>query len=292
MELEQAYRDYKPLLFSIAYKMLGSVSDAEDIVQDCFVTARQVQWDHVGNEKSYLCKTVTNRCLDHLKSARKKRELYIGPWLPEPLVQDASEDPQEHLILEDTITYAFLIMLETLTPLERAVFVLRESFGYEYEEIAAMVGRTEVACRKTFSRVKRKVQQAQPPSSLPSLEETEHIVKRFIHAASTGNMEELIAMMTEDIILVSDGGGKVHAAVRPIVSRAHVIAFLKGVVSKLSPESVIHTAVINGQAGIVLSGGEYQNTVLSYELDESRKLKRIFVVSNPDKLEHVAQGLQ
>ena len=180
MELDSVYRSYKPLMLSIAYRMLGSVADAEDLVQDTFLTAQQMEngknGGHVNNLKAYLCKTVTNRCLDYLKSARRKREVYVGPWLPEPLVQSAGEisgqDPLQSVVLEDTISYAFLVLLDRLTPVERAVFILREAFEYDYGDIADFLGKTELGCRKIYSLLKRKIQD-EPPAELPASAQSE-----------------------------------------------------------------------------------------------------------------------
>lgn len=300
MELESAYRTYKPLLLSLAYRMLGSVTHAEDMVQDAFVAVQQQGGGRedggIGNFKAYLCKIVTNRCLDYLKSSRKKREVYVGPWLPEPLVEDypsppgsavsAGGDPLQTVVLEDTISYAFLVMLERLTPIERAVFLLREAFEYEYREIADFVNKTEPGCRKIYSRLKRKIQD-EPPAELSASAQSEQLVLRFLHATSTGDMEGLLAMLSEDIVLYSDGGGKAMAAIRPIETSRRVLAFLFGLAAKDGGKGEVRLVRVNGQLGFVLiSPMDPYPTVVSMEV-RNGLVQRIYLVRNPDKLKHL-----
>lgn len=305
MELDAAYRTYKPLLLSIAYRMLGSVACAEDLVQDAFVTMQQrrdsdqEEGDSVRNLKAYLCKMVTNRCLDYLKSARKKREVYVGPWLPEPLVQIhavdtvdagavAGQDPLQKIVLEDTISYAFLFLLERLTPVERAVFILREAFEYDYRDIADFVNKTEPGCRKIYSRLKRKIQQEEPDAELFSSGQSEQLVLRFLHAAATGDMQGLFAMLADDIVLYTDGGGKVSAAAKPIASSQRVFAYIQGLLAKYP--GTVRLVKINGQLGFVLSSpAEPFPTIVSLECQGDR-VRRIFLLRNPDKMRHLNLG--
>ncbi|MFC5528825.1 RNA polymerase sigma-70 factor [Cohnella yongneupensis] len=289
------YRTYKPLLLSIAYRMLGSVTDAEDLVQDTFVTAQQVDenTNPIRNLKAYLCKTVTNRCIDFLKSARKKREVYVGPWLPEPLVQtyggESTQDPLQTVVLEDTISYAFLVMLDRLTPVERAVFILREAFGYDYREIAEFINKTELGCRKIYSRLNRKIQ-VEPTDEPPAPTQSDELVLRFLHATSTGDMESLFAMLAEDIVLYSDGGGKAFAAINPIVSSKRVIAFILGLATKDDGLGEVRLVRVNGQLGFVLSSPTNPPpSVISLEIENNR-IGRIYLVRNPDKLRHLNLG--
>lgn len=297
MELDSVYRSYKPLLLSIAYRMLGSVADAEDLVQDTFLTAQQMERSRIGeqvhNLKAYLCRTVTNRCLDFLKSARKKREVYVGPWLPEPLVQSLEggagegKDPLQSVVLEDTISYAFLVMLDRLTPVERAVLVLREAFEYDYRDIADFIGKTELGCRKIYSRLKRKIQDEPPAESPSSTTQSDQLVMRFLHATSTGDMNGLLALMAEDIVLYSDGGGKVNAAIHPIQTSQRVIAFILGLAAKGDPQGEVHIVRINGQLGFVLRGpNEPFPTVVSLDIRDDR-IHSVYLIRNPDKLRHL-----
>ncbi|MFC3798859.1 RNA polymerase sigma-70 factor [Cohnella sp. GCM10012308] len=298
MELDAAYRTYKPLLLSLAYRMLGSVAQAEDLVQDAFVTVQQQDTDQRGgpilNLKAYLCKIVTNRCLDHLKSARRKREVYVGPWLPEPLVENyaaaqnaaAGRDPLQTVLLEDTISYAFLVLLDRLTPIERAVFILREAFEYDYRDIADFVDRTEIGCRKIYSRLKRKIQE-EPAAEPASSERCEQLVLRFLHATASGDMKGLLALLAEDIVLYSDGGGKVMAAVRPITSSARVLAFIQGLISKGGGLGEVRLVKINGQLGFWLTSPlEPYPTLVSLAFKDDR-VQEMYLLRNPDKLRHL-----
>ncbi|UJF35446.1 RNA polymerase sigma-70 factor [Paenibacillus hexagrammi] len=300
MELDTVYHSYRPLLLSIAYRMLGSVTYAEDLVQDVFVTIQQQsihkEGSAVQNLKAYLCKIVTNRCLDYLKSARHQREVYVGPWLPEPLLHaysDSSsaaaataEDPLQTIVLEDSISYAFLVLLDRLTPIERAVFVLREAFEYDYSDIADFVNKTEQSCRKTYSRLKRKIQQESPVDLIPS-KQSEQLVLSFLQATATGDMGRLLSLLSEDIVLYSDGGGKVYAAIKPIISVHRVLAFIQGLASKDGGMGSVSLVTINGQLGVILrTPSEPIPTVVSFAVKDDR-IQEMYVIRNPDKLRHL-----
>ncbi|OAX50684.1 RNA polymerase sigma factor SigJ [Paenibacillus sp. AD87] len=303
MEIELVYRTYRPLLLSIAYRMLGSVIHAEDVVQDAFLTVQQQgihkESSSVRNLKAYLCKMVTNRCLDYLKSTRKKRELYVGTWLPEPLVQnhkDAREsvsavehDPLQTIELEDTISYAFLVMLDRLTPIERAVFILREAFEFDYGDIADFLNKTEVGCRKIYSRLKRKIQDEPEVELTPSVQ-SEQLALRFLQATSSGDMEGLLKMLSHDVALYSDGGGKVVAAIKPVTSSQRVLAFIQGLLSKGDSAGIVRLVKVNGQLGFVLSSpSEAFPTVVSLAF-RNDCIERIYILRNPDKLQHLNLG--
>lgn len=249
MELEAAYQTYRPLLQSIAYRMIGSVTEAEDIVHDLFLNYNRLPLEDVNNMKAYLIKAVTNRSLNYLESARKKREVYAGMWLPEPLADSRGDNPAEKLVREETLSYALLVVLEQLTPVERAVFILREALAYDYRDIAACLDKSEANCRKIFSRAKQKVQQesAYPPKAVGW---EEPLVAKFLQAANTGDFHEVIDLLTEDAVLMSDGGGKVRAALRPIQTRARVFAFLQGIATKGSFAGENRLAAINGEPAI------------------------------------------
>ena len=287
MDIDILYSEYKPLLFSIGYHMLGSVEDSEDLVQDTFVAVHKLSKtsdEEPNNIKAFLCKVMTNRCLDLLKSARKKREVYIGPWLPEPILrfkfEGIQEDPAEKVILDETISYALLVLLEQLNPVERAVFLLREVFEFDYKNIAEILSKSEMNCRKIFSRVKEKIQ-ADNQTSNPNIGEDSLLAKRFIEAVGTGNLEVLISLLTDDIVLISDGGGKVKAAMRPLSNKKHVIAFLTGLAKKEADSSEVKLVMVNGQIGILVDGKE--PTIICFER-EGDCYKRIYLIRNPDKM--------
>ncbi|NDI34914.1 RNA polymerase sigma-70 factor [Chengkuizengella sediminis] len=284
--MKELFDSYRPLLFSIAYRMLGTIVDAEDIVQDTFVTASTRNLEHIENTKAYLCKITTNRCLDVLKSARKKREVYVGPWLPEPLVMDHThQDPTKDIIGKEYLSTAYLYMMEKLTPIERTVFILREVLNLDYQEIAEITEKTESNCRKIFSRTKQKINLNQNETSF-TYEENENIVTRFLNALSTENAQQLTQLLSEDVVLYSDGGGKVIAAINPIKSRSRVLSFLLGISKKATQKTEIKLTNINGQPGFIAYENKIPVNVTTYRI-ENNKIKEIYTVRNPDKLANI-----
>jgi RNA polymerase sigma-70 factor, ECF subfamily len=289
MGFAETYQQYQPLLFSIAYRMLGTVSDAEDIVQDVFVIANEQNWGQITNQKAYLCKIVTNKCIDFLKSARKRREIYIGPWLPEPIVLKEN-DPFHGMLKNEDLSFAVLFMLEQLNPIERAVFILREVFQYDYQTIGNFIGKTDANCRKIFSRTKDKLPLTVPLEDLEVTKNTEGIISDFVSAILTGNLEKLENMLAHDVILYSDGGGKVYAAIKPIHSRNLVLRFILHLMEQyydpLKPEPSILLANINGQIGIYATDQEHIKSIISFHV-KNNQIQEIYIVRNPDKLTHV-----
>ncbi|MFB7138093.1 RNA polymerase sigma factor SigJ [Gottfriedia sp. NPDC056225] len=289
MEVDDLYSQYKPLLFSIGYSMLGSIEDSEDLVQDTFLAVQKLNHsakDEPNNMKAYLCKIMTNRCLDVLKSSKHKREVYIGPWLPEPIIQNLPEDlyrdPIEKMILDETITYGFLVLIEQLNPTERAVFVLREAFDFDFRTIANILNKTELNCRKIFSRLQRKIQ-IKDAAIKQNLNHELDIAKRFIEAAETGNLDMLISLLTEDIILITDAGGKTKAALRPINLQKNVVAFLTGIRKKITTPSKIQCVLVNNQIGLMVKAEGEEATVICFEIEDDR-YRRIYMIRNPDKI--------
>lgn len=289
--MEDLYTSYQPYLFSIAYRMLGSRSDAEDMVQDLFLSIHGHIHENIHNIKSYLSKMMINRCLNELKSARRKRMSYVGNWLPEPIVQFNADGPLESVERHDTISYAFLILMEKLTPLERAVFILREVFAYEHSEIGEMFNKTEVNCRKIFSRVKKKVDLSLEKQANPStrLVEEKELVARFISAITNGNIESLVDMLTEEVTLIADGGGKVSAAIHPIYRKERVLKLLRAISDSRFPASKAQLVKVNQQPGVVLSQDGVSTGVICFAWEEqTMTIERIYIILNPDKLQHLA----
>jgi RNA polymerase sigma-70 factor (TIGR02957 family) len=289
--MEDLYTTYKPHLFAIAYRMLGSRADAEDMVQDLFISIHGHINENIHNTKSYLSKMMVNRCLNELKSARKKRISYVGNWLPEPTVQLGEDRPLESAERHDTISYAFLILMDKLTPLERAVFILREVFAYEHSEIGEMFNKTEVNCRKIFSRVKKKVEVSSAKQASPStrLVEEKELVTRFISAISHGNIQSLVDMLTEDVILIADGGGKVSAAIHPIYRKERVLKLLSALSQSRFPASKAQLVEVNDQPGVLLSQDGVPTGIICFEWDnQTMTIQRIYIIVNPDKLQYLA----
>jgi RNA polymerase sigma factor (sigma-70 family) len=278
------YSRYHKYLLSVAYRMLGSFSEAEDAVQDVFVKLHGMNESDIREAKPFLTRMTVTRSLDILKSARRQREKYIGPWLPDPDVSPFPTDAGDRLIMEETVSYALLVVLEALTPGERAVFLLRETFGYEYAEVAAVLGKTEMACRQTMSRVRKKLSGRSPEDPPMEIGRSRELTERFLHAASSGNLESLLEWLREDAVCLTDGGGIVTAAVRPLVGAGRVAAFLQGLATKYRTQDTRFVPIlINGELGIgVLEGGAW-TTVFYMEWLEG-KVRHLYAIRNPEKL--------
>lgn len=284
----ELYERYKGLLFRLAYQLTGSVSDAEDAVQDVFVKAQNISPERLKEPKAFLCKMITNRCLDMLKSARKRRELYVGPWLPEPM-KTANADHFEEVVRSDLLSYAMLALMERLSPSERAVFVLREALGFDYSAIAELTGKSETNCRKLMSRAKGKMGVSEE-ELIGAGAVGEQWVHRFLAALSCGEVDTVLSMLAQDPVLVSDGGGKVSAASHPIETKERVARFLFGIVRKGQQEEngaiSVELAELSGQTGIVIRQGGIVTTVIFLHMKRDL-LQNIYLVRNPDKLAHV-----
>jgi RNA polymerase sigma-70 factor (ECF subfamily) len=274
-----AFEQYRPLLFSIAYRMLGSASEAEDIVQDTWVRARQDEHADVRSPRGYLTTIVTRLCIDHLRSAARTRLEYPGPWLPEPL----TEPNQESAELAASLATAFLVLLEQLAPTERAVFLLREVFELEFDEIARSVGKSEANTRQILARARGRLRQSRPRFTA-SRRESEAIVRRFRHACVTGDVDGFMALLHADAELVADGGGKAAAATRPLIGADRVAKFVLGYARKVQwSESDFALVTINGAPGLLMRHPLAGTGTYSFDIVDGR-IRAIYVVRNPDKL--------
>lgn len=273
------------LLFSIAYRMLGSVMEAEDAVQEAYLRWRRVSGE-VRSERAYLSAVVTRLCIDRLRSARARREEYVGPWLPEPLPDERAPDVAETLALEESLSMAFLVLLESLTPVARAVFLLREVFGYEYAEIGEIVGKSEANCRQISRRARASVA-ARRPRFERSPEQGERLTRGFVEACAAGDMDGLLALLAEDVTLWTDGGGKTRAARNPVHGAANVARFLLGTLRKAPPDLTVRQIRINGSPGLVGYFGDgrpQSTTTFGFTGDHVAEIR---LVVNPEKLKGV-----
>jgi RNA polymerase sigma-70 factor, ECF subfamily len=268
----------RPLLFSIAYRMLGSVMDAEDVVQEAFLRWQRAPRTEVRSPKAYLSAVVTRLCIDQLRSARARREEYVGPWLPEPLPTEP-----DTAAIDESLSMAFLVLLESLNPTERAVFLLREVFDYDYEEISRLVGKSEANCRQIARRARDSVA-ARRPRFESSPEQEERLVGSFLEASLGGDMEGLVSLLSEDVTLWSDGGGKTRAALNPIHGADRVSRFLFGILRQAPPGLAVRRARVNGRPGLIgyFADGRPQS-VTTLEVAEGR-IRAIRIVVNPEKL--------
>ncbi len=277
---------HRPLLFSIAYRMLGSVMDAEDIVQEAYLRWQGVSGEEIRSPKSYLSAVVTRLSIDRLRREKTRREEYVGSWLPEPLAAEEGSGIADAAVLDETLSMAFLVLLESLTPVERAVFLLREIFDYDYTEIASLVDKSEANCRQIAQRARKSVA-ARRPRFESSPEQEERLMGSFLEACMTGDMEGLVSLLSEDVTLWSDGGGKTRAALRPIRGADKVARFFSGILRKAPPGLVVRRAPINRRPGFIgyFEDGRPQS-VTTFEVAEGT-IRAIRIVVNPEKLRNV-----
>lgn len=270
----------------MAYQLTGSVSDAEDAVQDVFLKLHDVELERLTEPRSYLCRMVTNRCRDLFRSARKRRERYVGEWLPEPILT-SSDESFESVEQGELLSYAMLVMLERLSATERAVFVLRKAYDFEYTEIAELINRSEANCRKLMSRARAKMG-INPDEIIQPESVNEEWVTRFLTALDQDNVELVLSMLAEDVVMISDGGGKVPAAARPIESRDRVMRFLFGLVRHASKDMEVEMELreINHQPGLIIRTSD-GDVMVSLVHMEGHLIRNIFFIRNPDKLTHV-----
>jgi RNA polymerase sigma-70 factor (TIGR02957 family) len=287
-----AFEQHRRLLFTVAYQMLGSVADAEDVVQDTWLRWSATDRADVADPRAYLVRIASRLALDRLGSARSRRESYVGPWLPEPLLTGGTQvagaapppDPDDAAALGDQVSLALLVVLETLSPAERAVFVLREVFGLPAAEVAAILGRSEAAVRQTAHRAREHVRARQP--RFDTDRSTQLLAtERFLAACAGGDVEALLAALAPDVVLVSDGGGRAKAALRPIVGAGKVARFLLATTAQglEIPGLHVEIAEINGAPGVVAwVGGEPYMTISLVLVDGL--VEQVLVVRNPEKL--------
>ena len=282
-EPDATFEEHRGLLFGVAYRMLGTISEAEDAVQEAYLRYRSAE-TAIANPRAFLVTVVTRLCLDLLKSARVQREQYIGPWLPEPLIQREGREPspEDSAVAADSVSFAFLVMLEELGPVERAVFLLREVFDYEYAEIAEVVQKSESACRQVFHRARQRLAERQHRHSA-NHDQRRDLTIRFLAAANEGNMAGLLAVLADDVVAVSDGGGKARAALNPIFGAERVARFIVKTAVKEPPAS-IELVEVNGSPGVLMRGenGEV-HTIMLLEVVEDRVVT-LYALRNPDKL--------
>lgn len=279
MERLTIFNAHRPLMMAIAYRMLSSQTEAEDILQEAWIRWQSAEVG-VRSPKSFLSAIVTRLCIDQLRSARVRRERYIGTWLPEPLLTEKAQDFAE---LSESLSYAFLTLLDCLSPIERAVFLLREVFDYDYSKIAEIVGKTTANCRQITCRSRRRLalRQQQPPLST---EGKEKVISQFLTSWNQRDISSLVSLMSDDIIFLSDGGGRVTAARYPLRGHQKVARFLTAIrSSQIIPDIFPQRSEINGQPGILnIANGSVQS-IFSFELSEEG-IQSIFAVANPDKL--------
>jgi RNA polymerase sigma-70 factor (ECF subfamily) len=279
-----AFQQQRGYLFSIAYRLLGSASDAEDVLQEAFLRWDRARPEDLNSPRAFLATIVVRLCMDELRSARARREVYVGPWLPEPLLTSGRSDLTDSVVLRESLSFAFLLMLEKLSPLERAVFVLREVFDYDYAEIAPTVAKSDANCRQAFHRARQRLAQ-QESRFEASREQQEQLTEQFLRASGSGDVQGLLTLLAEDVVHVGDGGGKALSALRPIVSPDHVVRGFLGNLQKM-PVDRAWIAEVNGQPAILATREGKPYAVLLLEVRDGA-IQTLYSVVNPDKLQHV-----
>jgi RNA polymerase sigma-70 factor (TIGR02957 family) len=288
--LERLFEELRPAAFAIAYRMLGSVSEAEDVVQEAFLRLHRMlrEGERVESPRAYLATVVTRLCIDQLRSARARRERYVGEWLPEPLLASDEADPARHAEVADSLSLAFLVLLESLSPEQRAAYLLREVFDYPYDQIARIVGKSEDNTRQLVTRARRQVQERRPRFEA-SRERREVLARRFFAAAVDGELEALEELLAHDVVLHGDGGGKAPALAHPVHGRAKVVRTLLAwfrAGARIGGVS-LQAAEVNGQPGALLLDPEGRLvTVLSVDVADGQ-VQAIRSIVNPDKLRHL-----
>jgi RNA polymerase sigma-70 factor, ECF subfamily len=285
----EMFESLRPLLFSIAYRMLGTVSDAEDIVQEAFVRYERAvrEGTAIDSPRAYLSAAVTRLAIDHHRSARVRRESYVGQWLPEPLVTGGADDPAAHAEHADSLSMAFLLVMERLNPVERAVFLLRDVFGYGYDEVAEIVGKTEANCRQLAARARRHLA-AEKPRFDASRTSKRELAARFFAAVADGDVDRLVEMLAADAVVYGDGGGKVPQWTMPIAGAERVARLLANVGRSMKTVGVgFRLREINGQPGaLVLDTDGLLTNVFVLDIADGA-VQTVRSVINPDKLRHI-----
>jgi RNA polymerase sigma-70 factor (ECF subfamily) len=276
------FESHRQRLFGVAYRMLGSRAEAEDILQEAYLRWHGVAADDVRSPEGWLVTTVTRLCIDHLRLARTSRETYVGPWLPEPLVGDARSSADAKAELASNLSIAFLVVLERLTPEERAAFLLREVFESDYAEIAQVLGKSEAACRQIASRARRRVHEQKPRVEVSDVAR-KALLDRLVQAIMTHDKNALLSLFANEASWTSDGGGKAKAARRIIRGRERVARFVLAVLGRHTDEFVFTPVRINSEAGLAIEVGGRVFSVISIRTDGARILD-VFTVLNPDKL--------
>lgn len=276
---------HRPLLLAIAYRMTGSVMDAEDIVQEAYLRWERRGGRDVQSPRAYLSAVVTRLSIDHLRAAHTQREMYTGAWLPEPLIAEQEPDAADVAALHESLSMAFLVLLENLTPVERAIFLLHDVFRYDFHEIAGIVAKSEGNCRQIARRARQQIA-ARRPRFDPSPEQQERLTDQFIAACTDGDLSGLLATLAHDATFWGDGGGKARAPFRPVEGAERVATFLLGVMRNVPDAAEIHRATVNGQPGFLVTVAGAMYTALTFQIADGR-IRAIHAVANPDKLRAV-----
>ncbi|MCI0713769.1 MAG: RNA polymerase sigma-70 factor [Chloroflexi bacterium] len=282
------FAQHRSALFGLAYRMLGSVMDAEDIMQEAFIRWQNAPKADIDSPRAYLTTIVTRLCVDQLRLAYVQREEYVGAWLPEPLLQSSENDPARLVELNESISTAFLVLLESLSPLDRAVFLLHEVFNYTFAEIATIVDRTPADCRQIGHRARQRLMEGRPRFEV-EIETVEEVVEQFLQACVGDDLSELLALLAPDVSFTTDTGGKVSALHERLAGADRVAQLFTGIFRKWSPPTIFHISPINGQSALIGCLNNKPVSVTTFDVRDG-KIHAIFTVLNPDKLKGLTCG--
>jgi RNA polymerase sigma-70 factor (ECF subfamily) len=295
--MAEEFEALRPRLFGIAYRMTGSVTDAEDACQDAWLRWQRVDHDTVDNAEAYLVRVVTRLALDRLQSAQHRRETYVGPYLPEPLVgamflegdaTGAASQPEAAAELADSLTFAFLVLLDELTPKERAVLLLHDVFGYPFDEIGPMVDLSPAACRQLASRTRRKLDHERDARRRPDDAREQVLVGNLLATIASGDVDAVMQLLAPDVVLLSDGGPQRHAARRPVVGPDRVARLVVNLAQRLLPATEMRLVRVNGEPGVLFLDAEHTpDYTLSFSFTPDGRVRRFYSQLNPEKLRHL-----
>ncbi|HVK09320.1 MAG TPA: RNA polymerase sigma-70 factor [Gemmataceae bacterium] len=280
LPIDRVFEEHRPGLERLAYRMLGSLTDADDVMQDAYLKWTREVRTAVKSPRSYLTSLVTRLCIDQRRAIEARKEKYVGPWLPEPVVGPA--DPVE---AAEAVSMAVLVVLESLSPVERAAYLLRRVFDFGYDEIGEVLGKNEPACRQLVSRAEERVRERRPRFD-PDPVEAGRITNQFLATCATGDVGDLVSLLAEDAVLYSDGGGKALAALAPIYGADRVARFILGVRKKGADRLRFEPVTVNGRPGVIAWDGDQVHSVLTLDVADGR-VTNVFIVRNPDKLARV-----
>jgi RNA polymerase sigma-70 factor, ECF subfamily len=281
-EHAERFTHLRPLLFTIVYEILGSATESDDVLQDTYLRWAQVDLSTVRDTKSYLAQMVTRQALNALRADARRREDYVGPWLPEPLLLD-EQDPAADVVLAESVSMAMLVVLETLGPDERAVFVLREVFGFDYDEIASAVGKSTSAVRQIAHRAREHVQSRRKRFEPVDPQQSEQITAQFLAAAASGDVDALMSLLAPDVAWIADGGGKVSAARRPVVGARKVATAIVGLVRRGLPEMRVEWVTCNSAPAVLVYSADRVDIVIAVDVVDG-KIANFYAIRNPEKL--------
>lgn len=288
-ERAEEFDALRPRLFGIAYRMTGSVGDAEDACQDAWLRWQGADRAAIDNAEAYLVRVVTRLALDRLQSAQRRRETYVGPYLPEPFVDDdPGGHPESAVELADSLTFAFLVMLDELSPVERAVLLLHDVFGYTFDEVAAMVDSSATACRQLASRTRRKLDHERDASRRPDQAREQQLVEQLLTTIASGDIDAVMRLLAPDVVLLSDAGAARHAARRPVVGADRVARLLVNLAKRFLTAAVeMRPVQVNGEPGLVFVADGHPDYVLSFSFTAEGRARRFWSQLNPEKLRHL-----